>query len=302
MLQLLPLALGTVLYALRVRTLRRRGTPLPTWRPALFGVGAVLVAVALLPPIERWAEDLFTFHMVQHLLLGDLGPLCIVAGLSGPALRPLLSVRTVQRLRVLAHPLVALPLWAANLLVWHLPFLYEAALRHDSVHALEHVAFFTAGALMWAPVLEVLPGPEWFGTAWKMGYMVVVRAVSTVLGNVFVWAGHPFYSVYERDDPRWGVSADADQGIAGAVMMVEGSLVTIGALAWLFLRLAAEGELRQELIERGLDPRAVRRAVRYGRAEDMAEPPTSGVRPLDNARLKGSDPDPRQAGVTQTDE
>jgi hypothetical protein len=53
------------------------------------------------------------------------------------------------------------------------------------------------------------------------------------------------------------------------VMMVEGSLVTIGALAWLFLRLAAEGELRQELLERGLDPRAVRRAVRYGRAADM---------------------------------
>jgi hypothetical protein len=52
-------------------------------------------------------------------------------------------------------------------------------------------------------------------------------------------------------------------------MMVEGSLVTLGALAWLFLRLAAEGELRQELLERGLDPRAVRRAVRYGRAEDM---------------------------------
>jgi putative membrane protein len=272
MLQLLPLAIGAVLYAIRVRSLLRRGTPLPAWRPVLFALGVFLVAVALLPPIEPWADDSFTFHMVQHLLLGDLGPLCIVAGLSGPVLRPLLSVRTVQRLRVLAHPLVALPLWAANLFLWHLPALYEAALRHDSVHALEHVAFFAAGALMWAPVLEVLPGPEWFGTAWKMGYMVVVRAVSTVLGNVFVWAGDPFYSVYEQADRPWDVSAEADQGIAGAVMMVEGSLVTIGVLAWLFLRLAAEGELRQELIERGLDPRVVRRAVRYGRAEDMAEP------------------------------
>jgi putative membrane protein len=178
----------------------------------------------------------------------------------------------VRRLRVLAHPLVALPLWAANLLVWHLPVFYEAALRHDAVHALEHVSFFAAGALMWAPVLEVLPGPEWFGTAAKMGYMVAVRVVSTVLGNVFVWAGHPFYSFYEQVDRRWEVSAEADQGIAGAVMMVEGSVVTIGALAWLFLRLAAEGELRQELLERGLDPRAVRRAVRYGRAEEMSEP------------------------------
>jgi cytochrome c oxidase assembly factor CtaG len=269
--QLLPLAAGTFLYVVRVRTLRRRGTPLPAWRPVLFGLGVALVAAALVWPVESLAEALFAFHMVQHLLLGDLGPLCIVAGLTGPVLRPLLSLSIVARLRVLAHPFVALPLWAANLCFWHLPALYDAALRHSSLHALEHIAFFTAGALMWAPVLEVLPAPEWFGTAAKMGYMVAVRLVSTVLGNVFVWATTPFYSFYEHADRPWGLSADSDQGIAGSVMMIEGSLVTIGALAWLFLRLAAEGELRQELIERGLDPQAVRRAVRYGRAEDMAE-------------------------------
>jgi putative membrane protein len=269
--QLLPLAAGTFFYVVRVRTLRRRGTPLPAWRPFLFGLGVFLVAVALVWPVESLAQDLFTFHMVQHLLLGDLGPLCIVAGLTGPVLRPVLSVRAVARLRVLAHPFVALPLWAANLCIWHLPELYDAALRHSSLHALEHIAFFTAGALMWAPIVEVLPAPEWFGTAAKMGYMVAVRLVSTVLGNVFIWASEPFYSFYENADRPWGLLADSDQGIAGSVMLIEGSLVTIGALAWLFLRLAEEGELRQELIERGLDPRAVRRAVRYGRAEDMAE-------------------------------
>ena len=70
----------------------------------------------------------------------------------------------------------------------------------------------------------------------------------------------------------WGVSPLRDQGLAGAVMMIEGSLVTIGALAWLFLRLAQEGELRQELLERGHDPRAVRRAVRYRRAQELDGP------------------------------
>ena len=268
--QLFPLAAGAVLYALRVRGLRRRGTAIATWKPAVFGLGVLLVGVSLSWPLEGLAEESFAFHMVQHLLLGDLGALCIVAGLTGPVLRPLLSVRAVRSLRVLSHPLIALPLWALNLYVWHLPGLYEAALRHDAIHALEHVSFFAAGALMWSPVLEILPAPEWFGTAWKMGYMVTVRAISTVLGNVLVWAGDPFYEVYERADRPFGLSAEGDQGIAGAVMMVEGSLVTIGALAWLFLRLAAEGELRQELIERGLDPRAVRRAVRYGRAENMS--------------------------------
>jgi putative membrane protein len=222
-------------------------------------------------PIATLGEqESFAFHMVQHLLLGDLAPLCIVAGLTGPLLRPLLSVRAVRALRVLAHPLVALPLWTANLFLWHLPTLWEAALRHEGVHALEHMCFFAAGAIMWAAVVEVLPGPEWFGTGAKMGYILAVRVVSTVLGNVLVWAGTPFYGLYVGAHRPWGLSAEADQGIAGAVMMIEGSLVTIGALAWLFLRLAKEGELRQQLLERGLDPRAVRRAVRYGRGHELS--------------------------------
>jgi cytochrome c oxidase assembly factor CtaG len=208
--------------------------------------------------------------MVQHLLLGDLAPLCIVAGLTGPLLRPILSLRAVRALRFLTHPFVSLPLWAINLFIWHLPTLWEAALRHQTVHALEHVSFFTAGALMWATVIEVLPGPEWFGTGAKMGYIVAVRIATTILGNVFVWAGTPFYGLYEQAQRPWGLTAAADQGIAGGVMMIEGSLVTIGALAWLFLRLAEEGELRQELLERGFDPRSVNRAVRYGRANELS--------------------------------
>src|SRR4029450_4289703 len=112
--------------------------------------------------------------------------------------------------------------------------------------------------------------PEWFAPAGKMGDVVVVRIVSTILGNVFVWAGTPFYTIYEDAHRPFGLSAEADQGIAGAIMMIEGSLVTIAVLAWLFLRLAEEGELRQELLERGLDPRSVHRAVRYGRANELS--------------------------------
>jgi putative membrane protein len=99
-----------------------------------------------------------------------------------------------------------------------------------------------------------------------------VRVVETVLGNVFFWSGTVFYDVYEHHARLWGLSALEDQGIAGAVMMIEGSSVTLVALAWLFLRMASEGELRQQLLERGLDPRAVKRAVRYGRAEELGRP------------------------------
>jgi len=277
-LQLVPLALGVLLYAKRARTLARKGTTVEAWRLFLFGFGIFLVAVALVSPIASLGEEeSFAFHMVQHLLLGDLGPLCIVAGLTGPLLRPVLSVRAIRALRFLAHPLVALPLWTTNLYLWHVPFLWEAALRHQVVHALEHVCFFTAGAIMWAAVVEVLPGPEWFGTAAKMGYIAAVRIASTVLGNVLIWAGSPFYTLYEHAHRPWGLSASADQGIAGGIMMVEGSLVTLGALAWLFLRLAQEGELRQRLLEGGLDPRTVRRAVRYGRGQDLVDSSSSSI-------------------------
>ena len=270
-LQLVPVVVAAVAYGLRVRTLRRRGSPVPRWRIAVFATGIALLVLAFASPIAAIGElELFSFHMLQHVMLGDLAPLCLLAGLTGPILRPVLALRPVERLRVLANPAVSLPIWAANLYLWHLPFLYEAAVRHSAVHALEHICFFTAGAIMWLPVLETLPAPEWFGTGAKLAYIAIVRLVETLLGNIFLWAGAVFYPVYAAGSELWGVSPERDQGLAGAVMMIEGSLVTIAALSWLFLRMAREGEVRQELLERGLDPRAVRRAVRYGRADELA--------------------------------
>jgi putative membrane protein len=267
-LQVVPTLLVAALYARRVLTLRDRGTPVPPWRIALFATGIATLLVAFVSPVHALGERMFSFHMLQHVLLGDLAPLALLAGLTGPILRPVLA--RLHRLRFLANPLVALPIWAVNLYVWHLPLLYDAALRHDAVHALEHFCFFMGGTIMWLPVLETLPAPEWFGTGWKLGYIAAVRVVETILGNVFFWAGTVFYPVYAHHTRLWGMSALADQGIAGGVMMIEGSIVTLVALAWLFLRMASEGELRQQLLERGLDPRAVRRAVRYGRAEELS--------------------------------
>jgi putative membrane protein len=269
--QLALIALGAFAYWRRSRTLSARGTPVAGWRRGLFWTSIAVMLLALASPVHAFGEELFAFHMLQHVLLGDLAALAFVASLTGPILRPLLALKPIGALRVLVHPFVTLPLWALNLYVWHLPFMYEGALEHDAVHALQHVSFFTFGALMWAPVVEVLPGPMWFGTGAKLGYIVVVRLLETVLGNVFIWSGTVFYDVYADGSVPWGVSALEDQGWAGTVMMLEGSLVTIGAIAWLFLRLAAEGELRQELLERGLDPRAVRRAVRYGRGAELGQ-------------------------------
>ena len=271
-LQIVPTVVVAYVYVRRTRTLAREGRPVSGWRQASFWTSIALVVLALNSPFDALGEEHFFFvHMTQHVLLGDLAPLFFVLGLNGQILRPVLALRPVERLRVLAHPFVALPLWALNLYVWHLPFLYDAALHHSAVHALEHFCFFTFGCVMWEPVVETLPAPAWFGTGWKMAYVVVVRLFETVLGNVFIWSSSAFYSPY-RHAPEWGIAPVHDLNLGGVVMMAEGSIVTLSILVWLFLKLAVEGETRQRLLEAGYDPRQVTRAVRYGRAEDLSAP------------------------------
>jgi len=271
--QLLLIMAAAFLYYRRTATLAARGQPVVAWRRRLFALGLFLAFMAVASPIHELGEKQFFFvHMLQHILLGDLAPLCMVAGLTGPILRPVLAIDLFQRMRFLTHPLVALPVWAVNLVLWHLPVAYQGALHHFWLHAIQHILFFTCGCLMWAPVLEVLPGPAWFGTGMKLGYIVAVRLVETILGNVFVWSGGVFYHFYEHPTERWGISAHADQGIAGGLMMIEGSIVTLCALAWLFLRLGRESELHQQLLEQGVDPRAAGRAVRYGRGQELSGP------------------------------
>jgi cytochrome c oxidase assembly factor CtaG len=268
-LQTIPTILAAVVYLRRTRTLARRGQPVSRARQASFWTGIALVVLALNSPIDSLGEEHFFFmHMLQHVILGDLAPLCFVIGLTGPLLRPVLKFKVVERLRVLSHPFVALPLWAADLYIWHIPFLYDGALHHAPVHALEHFLFFTCGCLIWEPVVETLPAPAWFGTGVKIGYIVVVRLIETVLGNIFIWSSSAFYSVY-RHAPEWGITPAHDLNLGGIVMMGEGSAVTLGVLVWLFLRLASESDLRQRLIEEGLDARQVKRAVRYGRAGEL---------------------------------
>src|SRR6185295_45309 len=114
--QLVPTLLAAFAYLRRTRTLARRGQPVAGWRQFLFWLGIFLVVVALNSPIDTLGEEHFFFvHMTQHVLLGDLAPLCFVAGLTGPVLRPVLALRPVERLRVLTLPLVALPVWTVNL-------------------------------------------------------------------------------------------------------------------------------------------------------------------------------------------
>jgi putative membrane protein len=264
LLQAAPVALVGLMYAVRVRRLSRRGRPVAAAKQAWFYAGLAVLIAAVTSPLHELGEDRLLYaHMAQHLLLGDIAALAIVLGLDGAILRPLLAFPPVARLRFLAHPAVALPLWVVNLYVWHLPPLYEGALTHDALHALQHQLFFVTGVLMWAAVVEPLPGPAWFGTGWKAGYVLVVRAAGAGLANVFIWSGQAFYGSYEAGERAAGITPLADQTIGGSLMLIEGAVVTLLTFGWLFLLWIREAELRQGLLDGGETPAAAARAARY---------------------------------------
>jgi|SRR5579884_24416 len=265
--QLVPLALAAALYGWRARTLSRRGRRPPAWKLGCFAAGIGVLLVALVTPIDALGEErLFFIHMAQHVLIGDIAPFLVVLGLNGPLLRPALALRGVYALRALAHPFIALPLWACDLVLWHVPYFYDAALAHPAVHALQHSLFFACGALVWSVLFEVLPGPAWFGTARRAVYLVAMWFVSLGLASFFLWEDHPLYTPYVRAPRTWGFSPLADQRLGGGVMLLEGSFIMLGVLIWLGLRWFAESEARQRLLDAGVDAQTAARAVRYGRA------------------------------------
>ncbi|MBI5106956.1 MAG: cytochrome c oxidase assembly protein [Solirubrobacterales bacterium] len=273
--QLAAALISMALYARRCATLAGTHRAVPRWRQACFHGGAVLMVAVLASPVGANDDELFWVHMVEHLVLSDVGALLLVVGLTGPVLAPILRIRAFDRLRVLAHPLVALPLWAINLYAWHMPVLHEAAVEHDAVHALQHLCFIFFGANVWMCLLGPLPMPRWFGTAARAGYIVAERLLGAILANALLFGGRAFYDVYAAGERAHGITPEGDQVAAGAVMMVWESLLTIGLFCWLFLRAARESDERQELLElaaaRGVpltEDRAAR-AVQAGRGADL---------------------------------
>jgi len=275
--EVFPITLAAVLYWHRAMILSWAGRSLPLWRQVCFGSGLALIALALFSPVGHIAEELVIAHMAEHLLIGDVASLLLVLGLTKSVLQPLLAIRAFNRLQVLTHPLVAFPLWIANFYLWHLPALYDAAYGTAPMHALEHTCFLFFGCLMWMPIFGPLPKPQWFTAAWKVGYVIAVRFSGAVLANVLMWSGAVLYPIYAPGERYWGISAVADQSTAGVIMMIEGTFLALGVLAWVFFEVAREGTEKQRLLDlaqdRGvaLDERRAQRAVAAGHGALLEE-------------------------------
>jgi len=262
-------------YRRRARRLAAEGRPVPAWRQRCYAAGLIVLLGAFSSPVDDISDRLLVAHMAEHLFIGDIATLLIVLGLTGPLIAPLLRLRGLGWARVFAHPLVALPVWAIDLYAWHVPVLYEAALRNDYVHIVEHGCFLFAGVAMWMALLGPLPKPSWYGNLARLGYIIAVRLAEGILGNVFLWSHGIFYPYYKAFEPAYHLSALQDQIDAGALMMVEGSFVTLGLFCWLFMRAAAQSEQRQALMDYArshdleLDEARAARAVAAGRGDEL---------------------------------
>jgi cytochrome c oxidase assembly factor CtaG len=211
-------------------------------RVALFAAGLGVTLFALVGPLDDLADEkLLSAHMAQHVLIGDLGPALMVTAVRGPLvffllppaiLGPLARNRRVRTiLGTLLRPRVAFSLWAANLAIWHLPYLYDLALEHENLHNFEHVCWVFCGILVWTLLVDPASHRR-LTVGGRVALAAAMFGAGMILSDVLIFTFTPLYPFYHG---AYGISALLDQQIAGIVMTVE-QLLTLGVCVGLLLR------------------------------------------------------------------
>ncbi|MBV9363806.1 MAG: cytochrome c oxidase assembly protein [Solirubrobacterales bacterium] len=242
------------LYAVGWLRARRPGErhPPSLWRLTLFGGGVLTILIALVSPLDSLGDQLMVMHMVQHMLLIDVAPILLILGLTKVLLRPVTRrLQTIeQRAGFFAHPVFAVIFYAGVLWLWHVPALYDKAQGNGFVHALEHLCFFTAGALYWWHVLSPIRSRMRLAGLGPVAYMTGGKLLVGILGIVLAFAPHVIYPFYAHQPHYWGLTPLEDQMMAGLVMALEQSIVMGIALVVLFVQMLNESERAAQRAER----------------------------------------------------
>jgi putative membrane protein len=254
---LIVLAAAVWIYVARFRKARQEehGRGAGFRQAACFTAFVLVMLAALVSPLDRLGEDyLFSAHMVQHILIADIGPLLLLLSLSRVILRPVTRrlMRVERALGPLAQPATGIVLWLVLIYVWHIPALYDAAVEHPAIHALEHVSFFTAGIAVWWPLIQPIPMRRRLTGLWPFAYIFAAKVGLGALGIYLTWSTSVAFPYYEHVPRIWGLSPLDDQNVGGAIMMVEQSIVLVLAFATLFVRMLLQSEqeeLRRERLE-----------------------------------------------------
>ncbi|MEK7859922.1 MAG: cytochrome c oxidase assembly protein [Chloroflexota bacterium] len=238
----------------------RRRRPWPLWRTAAFLLGLAAIGAALLGPIADLAHDLFSVHMVQHMLLMTVAaPLLLVGAPVRPLLRglpiavrlgvvrPVVRVVALRRLvHLLRHPLVAGALYVGGLYAWHVPALYDLALQDELLHISEHSWFLVTALIFWSVVIDPEPFRATLPYAARIVYLLLAGAgQNTILGGLLAFSTRLLYRSYEGRPERYGLDAVTDQRVGGAIMWVPGDLIFFAAASLAFFHWLAAEEREQ---------------------------------------------------------
>lgn len=224
-----------------------RGEVVSRRRLACFGGGLLLLLAAHVTPLAALATtSLLSAHLLQNVILAEWAPALVVLGVpAGLATR----LGRLPAARFLTHPAVGLPLWLATYVAWHVPAVYDAALRHQStLLQLEHASYFATGVLFWWSVFQATPHRLSSGA--KASYLFAAFVLASPLGILLSLLSRPIYEFYVEAPGMWGLSDLADQQIAGVTMSVEEAAVFFCLCAYYAVRFLREEESRELLRER----------------------------------------------------
>jgi cytochrome c oxidase assembly factor CtaG len=204
-----------------------RRYPAARWRVACFAAAMALLLAVTITPVETIAlHYLLSVHLIQNVVLAEWAPLLAVLGLP-----PALAARAPH-----VPPLPALLLWVVNYGVWHLPWIYDAALRHPhSLLHLEHALYFATGVLLWWPIVHgrLTPGP-------KAAYVFAAFLLASPIGLMMALVPDPIYDFYADGPGLWGLSPLLDQQIAGVSMSAAEAVVFFAVFALYLSRFFTE--------------------------------------------------------------
>ena len=241
-------------YVRRWREVRQQDGPRGAsgWRLTWFLLGLLGILIALISPVDRLGEQLIAMHMVQHLLLLDGAAILLILGLTKMILRPVTRrLQVVERKAgPLGHPAFAIFAYVAGMWIWHIPFMYDLAARHDVIHVLEHVTFLSIGLLYWWHLLSPIRSRMRLGGMGPIAYMLVTKLLVGILGIGLAFAPASFYAFYSHHPNYWGMTPATDQAVAGLIMALEQSIVMGIALTWLFFQMLSESEREEQRAER----------------------------------------------------
>jgi putative membrane protein len=239
-----PLVLSAALYGRGVVELSGRGRSraIRAWEVLSFAAGWLVVALALLSPLHDASEQLFSAHMIQHELLMALAAPLLVLGrplmvmvwaLPARARRATAMIahtRAVSKAwRVVTRPFDAWLIHGAAIWLWHLPPFFQATLRSETVHALQHASFLGSALLFW---WSIVYGQARSARGMSIIYLFTTAVHTGVLGALMAFSRAPWYPAYASGAAAWGFTPMADQQLAGLIMWIPASVAyLVAALA-----------------------------------------------------------------------